>query len=73
MDLHVKVFLIKMPKTLFRIVVVLSNPLRGIGVWRNSMEARQSGHSPRSGPEVKNGSSAKDGTPERDARQSNRK
>jgi len=43
-------------------VVVLPDPFRGM--WRNSTEIQQSGHTPRSGPEVKNGrSSAKDGTP----------
>jgi len=48
------------------VVVVLPDPFRGIGVWRNSMETQQSGHASRSGPEVKNGSSsAKDGAPDR--------
>jgi len=48
------------------VVVVLSDPFRGMGVGRNSTETQQSGHNPRSGPEVKNGrSSDKDGAPER--------
>jgi len=48
------------------VVVVLPDPFRGMGAWRNSMETQQSGHAPRSGPEVKNGRiSAKDGESER--------
>jgi len=48
------------------VVVVLPNPFRGMGAWRNSTETQQSDHAPRSGPEVKNGRScAKDGAPER--------
>jgi len=48
------------------LVVVLPDPFRGMGAWRNSTEIQQSGHAPRSGPEVKNGrSSAKDGESER--------
>jgi len=48
------------------VVVVLLNPFRGMGAWRNSTETQQSGHAPRSGQEVKNGRScAKDGAPER--------
>jgi len=48
------------------LVVVLPDPFRRMGVWRNSTETQQSGHAPRSGPEVKNeSSSAKDGAPER--------
>jgi len=54
-DLNVKVFLIKIPKTLSRIIVVLPDPFREIGARRNSKEAQQSGHAPMSGPEVKNG------------------
>jgi len=46
-------------------VVVLFDPFRGMGAWRNSTETQQLGHVPRSGPEVKNGSSAEDGAPER--------
>jgi len=41
-------------------VVVLPDPFRGTGAWRNSTETKQSGHAQRSGPEVKNGRSAKD-------------
>jgi len=48
------------------LVVVLPDPIRGMGSWRNSTETQQSGHAPRSGPEVENGrSSAKDGAAER--------
>jgi len=39
------------------VVVVLPNPFREMGTWRNSTETQQSGHAPRSGPEVKNGRS----------------
>jgi len=47
-------------------VVVLPDPFRGMGAWRNSTETQQSSHALRSEPEVKNGrSSAKDGAPER--------
>jgi len=47
-------------------VVVLPDPFRGMGAWRNSTETQQSGHAPRSGPEVRNGrSSAEDGAPKR--------
>jgi len=53
----------KMPQTL--VVVVLPDPLRGVGAWKNSTETQQSGHAPRFRPEIKNGSSAKDGAPER--------
>jgi len=35
------------------VVVVLPDPLLGMGAWRNSTETQQSGHAPRSGPEVK--------------------
>jgi len=43
-------------------VMVLPDPFRGIGAWRNSTETQQSGHAPRSGPKVKNGrSDAEDG------------
>jgi len=50
----------------YMVVVVLSDPFRGIGAWRNCAEIQPSGHAPRFGPEIKNGrSSAKDGTPER--------
>jgi len=45
--------------------VVLPDPFRGMGAWRNSTETQQSGHAPKSGPEVKNGESAKDSAPER--------
>jgi len=45
--------------------VVLPDPFRGMGAWRDSTEIQQSGHTPSSGPEVKNGrSSAEDGAPE---------
>jgi len=37
------------------VVVVLPDPFRGMGAWRNSTGTQQSGHAPRSGPEVKNG------------------
>jgi len=48
------------------VVVVLPDPFRGMGAWRNSTVTQQSGHAPRSGPEVKNGrSDAEDGAPER--------
>jgi len=47
------------------VVVVLPNPIRGMGTWRNSTETQQSGHAPRPGPEVKNESGAEDGAPER--------
>jgi len=48
------------------VVVVLPDPFRGMGAWRNSIETQQSGHALRSELEVKNGrSSAKDGAPER--------
>jgi len=35
------------------VVVVLPDPFRGMGAWRNSTETQQSGHALRSGPEVK--------------------
>jgi len=38
-------------------LVVLPDPFRGMGAWRNSTETQQSGYAPRSGPEVKNGKS----------------
>jgi len=48
------------------VVVVLPDPFRGMGAWRNYTETQKSGHAPRSGAEVKSGrSSAKDGAPER--------
>jgi len=48
------------------VVVVLPDPFRGMGAWRNSTETQQSDHAPRSGPEVKNErSSSDDGMPER--------
>jgi len=48
------------------VVVVLSDPFRGMGAWRNFTETQQSGHAPRPGPEVKTGrSGAEDGVPER--------
>jgi len=48
-------------------LVVLHDPFRGMGAWKNSSaETQQSGHAPKSGPEIKNGrSSAKDGALER--------
>jgi len=45
--------------------VVLPNPFRGMGAWRNSTETQKSGHAPRSRSDVKNGNSAEDGVPER--------
>jgi len=49
-----------------KLVVVLPNPFREMGAWRNSTETQQLGHAPRFGPKFKNGrSSAKDGAPER--------
>jgi len=48
------------------VVVMLPDPFRRMGAWRNSTETQRSVHAPRSGPEVKNGrSSAEDGTQER--------
>jgi len=50
-------------KEILVVMMVLPDPFRGMGAWRNSTETQQSGHAPRSGPEVKNGrSSAEDGT-----------
>jgi len=50
----------------FMVVVVLPNPFRKMGAWKNSTETQQSGHAPRSRPGVKNGrSGAEDGAPER--------
>jgi len=50
----------------FYLVVVLPDPFRDKGAWRNSTETQQSSHALRSGPDVKNGrSSDKDGAPER--------
>jgi len=46
-------------------MVVLPDPFRGTGAWRNSTEAQQSGHAPRSGPEIINRSGAENGAPER--------
>jgi len=40
------------------VVVMLPDPIRGMGAWRNSTETQQSGHAPRSRPEVKNGRSS---------------
>jgi len=49
-------------------VVVLPDPFRGMGAWRNSTETQQSGHAPRSGPEVKSGrSGAEDGASDADS------
>jgi len=48
------------------VMVVLPDPFREMGSWRNFTETQQSGYAVRSGPEVKNGrSSAEDGAPER--------
>jgi len=48
------------------VVVVLPDPFRGMGAWRNSTETQQLNHAPRSLPKVKTRrSSAKDGVPER--------
>jgi len=46
------------------VVVMLPDPFRGIGAWRNSTETQHSSHTPKSGPKVKNGSIAEDGAPE---------
>jgi len=52
--------------TISTMMVVLPDPFREMGTWRNSSETQQSGHNPRSGPEVKNGrSGSEDGAPER--------
>jgi len=45
------------------VVVVLPDPFRGVGEWRNSTETQQSGHAPRSEPEVKNGRSGAETAP----------
>ena len=37
-------------KCVLVVVVVLSDPFRGMGAWRNSAETQQSCHTPRSGP-----------------------
>jgi len=37
-----------------KVVVVPPDPLRGMGVQRNSAVTQQSGHAPRSEPEIKN-------------------
>jgi len=48
------------------VVVVIPNPFRGIGAWRNPTKTQQLGHAQTSGPEVKNGrSGAEDGATER--------
>jgi len=48
------------------VVVVLPDPFRGMGAWRNSTETQQTGHAVRFRLEVKNGrSGAEDGAPER--------
>jgi len=53
-------------KTANMVVVVLPDPFRGMGAWKNSTETQHSGHAPRFRPEVKIGrSSAKDSAPER--------
>jgi len=45
---------------------MLPDPIRGMGLRRNSAETQQSDYTPRSGPEVKNRrSSVKNGAPER--------
>jgi len=44
------------------VVVVLPNPFRGMGAWKNSTETQQLSHASRSGPEVKNGSGVKGGS-----------
>jgi len=46
-------------------VVVLPDPFRGMGAWKNSTEIQQSSHAPTSGPEGKNERSAKGGALER--------
>jgi len=46
-------------------VVMLPDPFRGMGAWRNSTETQQLDHAQRYGLEIKNGSSAKDGGPKR--------
>jgi len=58
MQLHPKLLRHCLQAQVNLVVVVLPDPFRGMGAWRNSTETQQSGHAPRSGPEVKNGSSA---------------
>jgi len=57
------------------VVVVLLDPFRGMGAWRNSTETQQSGHAPKSGSEVKNGRGSAKVARRRgsDARQSRRR
>jgi len=48
-------------KSKLKLMVVLPDPFRGMGVWRNSTETQESGHASKSGAEAKNGrSSAKE-------------
>jgi len=48
----------------FLVVMVLPDPFRGMGAWRNSTEIQQSGHTQRSEPEVENGrNTLKDSAP----------
>jgi len=65
--IHCKILtVIEKAKKHMVVVVVLPDPFRGMGAWRNSTEIQQLGHTPRSGSEIKNGrSGAKDGAPER--------
>jgi len=46
-------------------VVMLPDPFREMGAWKNSTETRQSGHALRFGPEVKMEVVPKNGAPER--------
>jgi len=62
---EVKDFLIKIPQTISRIVVVLPTPFREMGARRNSAENQTFGPRPKVWTRGQNGtSSAKDGAPE---------
>jgi len=37
------------------LLLLLPDPIRGIGVQRNSADTQQSGHTPKFGPEIKDG------------------
>jgi len=59
-------FLITIPKTLSRIVVVLPDPFGGMGERKNSEESQTVGPRPKVWTRGRNGtSSVKDGAPER--------
>jgi len=63
---HTKAKMATIDLKLLVLMVVLPDPFRGMGAWRNSTKTQQSGYASRSGPEVKNGrSSAEDGASER--------